>query len=337
MDLPAWAAPQVVAARLGQLIWDGNPDPWVLQGLGSSVTRQAAGDMAARMLTDVRARTGVTAFYRWWLLYDSAKVGDPADALTSALRAEAPALGTYLTLDANGTFTDLLTAPYTFMNETLAGHYGVQGVVGSDMRKVAFPAGELRIGLLAGAGVLSFFSSLTNPSWPAKRSWMITDPLLCTPLLRSFMPGIAPDVTRSIRQQMIDVTADATCMACHKILNSPGFAFIGFDSSGRWHPETGAAPNETEGWIPDDIMADAPRFNGPAQLARLLADREETRRCFIRQWMQFAVDRAGQVARDSSGEDGPSIETAVKAFTDSGLTLSSAIVAVTRTNTFLRP
>ena len=125
-------------------------------------------------------------------------------------------------------------------------------------------------------------------------------------------------------------------MGCHKILNSPGFAFIGFDSMGRWHPEPGAAANETEGWIPETIMADAPRFDGPAELARLLVAREETRRCFVRQWMQFALNRDVQIAPVPAPDDVASVEAALRAFKESGLRLSAAIVAVAQTDAFLR-
>jgi Protein of unknown function (DUF1588)/Protein of unknown function (DUF1592)/Protein of unknown function (DUF1585) len=342
---PEFASPEVVASRLTRMIWNVDADPGVVASLQEGVSRQRVGELATRMLADPRAREGIVTFYRWWLLFDSvtrpvdtadAAPSEGVDALNLALRAEAPALGSYLTLDTEGTFIDLLTVPYTFMNEALAEVYGVSGVEGSEMRRVPYPAGEPRIGLLTGAGILSFFSSLVNPSWPAKRSWMITDPLLCTPVIQSFLPVYEPDVTRSIREQMLATTAQESCMGCHKILNSPGFAFIGFDSNGRWHPEPGAAPNEVEGWIPEEIMPDAPRFNGPAGLSRLLAERDESRRCFVRQWMQFARKRDEPIRSKPDAEDLVSIELTLQAFTASGLRLSSLIVAVTQSNAFLR-
>jgi len=335
---PEFASAEVIASRLAHMIWNDSADAELIDGLRMGVSRQSVGDAAARMLADPRAREGIAAFFRWWLFFDETRPGDDANPLTAALRSEAPALGTYLTLDADGTLADLLTAPYTFMNEDLASVYGVAGIAGPELRRVPFPAGEPRIGLLTGAGMLSFYSSLVNPSWPAKRGWMVNDPLLCTAITRSFLPNYEPDVTRSIRQQMIDATAASACMACHDLLNSPGFAFIGFDSFGRWHPEPGAAPNETEGWIPADIMPDQPRFDGPADLAHLLVEREETRRCFVRQWLQFAVysDSSSPIARTPAPEDQVSVETALRAFTESGLRLSSAITAVARTNAFLR-
>jgi hypothetical protein len=317
------------------MIWNAEADPDVIALFSAGVSRRSAGEAASRMLADQRARAGIAAFYRWWLFFTADKPAEEFGPLVSSLRSEAPALGTYLTLDAEGTFSELLTAPYTFMNEDLAQRYGVTDVVGPELRRVPYPSDQPRLGLLTGVGVLSYFSSLVNPSWPAKRGWLITDPMLCAPLIRSFLPSMEPEVTRSIRQQMIDATP-GSCMGCHKILNSPGFAFIGFDSMGRWHPEPGAAANETEGWIPEDIMPDAPRFNGPADLAHLLVAREETRRCFVRQWMQFALNRDVMITADPAPDDVASVEAAVRSFSDSGLRLSAAIVAVAQTDAFLR-
>jgi hypothetical protein len=334
-ELTATAAPDVLARRLAQLIWNAPPDSAVNQALQvQPLTREVVAKVAEQMLADPRARVGVAAFYHHWLLFDVRE--PPTEPLGISMQREAPALGTYLTLDTPGTFSQLLTAPFTFVDETLAGHYGIAGISGAEMQKVAYPVAEPRVGLMSGAGVLAHFSSLGPISWPAKRSWMVTDPLLCTPVIRSFLPMFMLDPSRSIRQQMIDMTVDEGCMGCHKILNSPGFAFIGFDSSGRWHPEAGAAPNETQGWIPDVIMPDAPTFDGPAALAALLAGRDETRRCFVRQWLQYAVDRSVIVNSEIPAADAASIEVALRAFAASGYQLRALIVAVTRTSSFLR-
>jgi len=333
-ELTTLPTPEVLARRLSQLIWNAEPDSSVSEGLRASpLTRDVVARVADQMLNDVRAREGVAAFYRHWLLFEFKQ---PQEPLGISLQREAPTLGTYLTLDASGTFPQLLTAPFTFVDETLAGHYGISGITGSEMQKADYPAGEPRVGIMSGAGVLAQFSSLGPISWPAKRSWLVTDPLLCTPTGRSFLTMPYLDPGRSIRQQMIDFTAASSCVECHKILNSPGFAFIGFDSLGRWHPEAGAAPNETQGWIPDVIMPDAPTFDGPASLATLLAGRDETRRCFVRQWLQYAVDRSVIVDSKIAPLDAPSVEVALRAFAATGYNLRALIVTITRTNSFLR-
>ena len=53
---------------------------------------------------------------------------------------------------------DLLTANYTFLNERLARHYGIPNVKGSYFRRVTFPDGSVRGGLLGQGSVLTITS-----------------------------------------------------------------------------------------------------------------------------------------------------------------------------------
>lgn len=345
--MPVWtlAGTRTLADRLAGLLWDAEADQSVAAALEAGpLTPAGVGQVAARMLGDARARAGMRGFYKWWLLLDTLpklEKEDPDDVLEASLRAsmveEAPALGVHLTLDTNGTFPAMLRAPFTFVDERLARHYGIADVTGSLFRKVAYPADQRRVGLLAGAGVLSLFASLSTPSWPAKRGWLITDQMLCTPVIRSFLPPPPLDPRRSIRAQMIETTKPTSCMGCHSILNSPGFAFIGFDSFGRWRPEPGHGPGETAGWIPKEIMSDEPRFEGLADLTELLARRPEAARCFVRQWLQYAVDRKAFVSGPIPNEWASSVELAFEAFDRSGLVLRELVLAITRTEAFTRP
>jgi hypothetical protein len=347
--LAAWAPAPVLAQRLARLVWDAEPDAGLAAELAATpadavAVRDAVGRAAERMLADGRARAGVGAFYRWWLLLDELPrlpkpnlEGVLDDALLASMTREAPSLGASLTLDTDGTFDHLLTAPYTFVDGNLARHYGLPGDGAStEMRRADYPAGGDRLGVLSGAGVLTMFASLANPSWPAKRSWLVVERALCVGIPSTIIEEAPPDPAKSIRQQMLDVTSDSTCMACHTLLNSSGFAFIGFDSFGRWRPEPGAAPNETTGWIPAQAMKDEPAFDGPAGLARLLAGRDETRRCFVRQWLQFALDRTQRLARQDDLH-ARTVDVAQARFASSGYRLRALIVAVARSNPFLAP
>jgi hypothetical protein len=232
---------------------------------------------------------------------------------------------------------DLLDADYTFVDERLARHYGIDGVSGPEFRRIPYPPGQQRIGILTGAGVLTLFSSLASPSWPAKRGWLINDPLLCVLPIRTLLPTTTPDPRRSIRQQMIDVTSPAGCMGCHRVLNSPGFAFIGFDGFGRWRPEAGHGPGETAGWIAADVLADEPHFDGPAELAQLLAARQEPRRCLTSRWLEFAVDPG----RQDQGPRPPAFERSVEAaharFARSGHQLRELVLGIVGSELFLAP
>jgi hypothetical protein len=336
------APAKVIAERLARFLWDEEPDDRLHERLErQTLDRGVLATIADEMLNDPRAVRGVQAFFRWWLLLatlENLEKVDPARVLDSSLRQammnEAPAVGAHVTLETKGTYTELLTAPFTFMNERLAKHYGASGVVGETFRKVPYPPGQNRVGLLTGAGVLTMFASLSSPSWPAKRGWLITDQILCVIPIRTLLPPPDLDARRSIREQMITVTASPSCTGCHDLLNSPGFAFIGFDSFGRWRPEAGHGPGETEGWIPRTILADEPRFDGPAELAGLLASRIETSLCFTRFWLQYALSPS----TGSAGLRSPAVEQSLGAsyshFAKSGFQLRQLPIAIVRTRAF---
>jgi hypothetical protein len=183
--------------------------------------------------------------------------------------------------------------------------------------------------------MLARFASIDGDfSWPAKRSWMIVDELMCVAVPRTFLPPPTLDPARSIRQQMIDVTKGG-CMGCHSLLNSPGFAFIGFDIQGRWRPAPGHGPGETEGWIPQQVLEDEPHFEGPEQLARLLISRPRATQCIASVWLQYAVDDK-QVA--SVPPQAPDIQRSLPAtyaaFARAGFQLRHLPIAIVRSSAF---
>src|SRR5439155_17657742 len=75
---------------------------------------------------------------------------------------------------------DFVDSDYTFLNERLARHYGVEGVKGEEMRKVELPPGSPRGGVLTQAAVLVVTSNPTRTS-PVKRGLFVLDNILGSP------------------------------------------------------------------------------------------------------------------------------------------------------------
>src|SRR4029077_7020719 len=63
---------------------------------------------------------------------------------------------------------ELIDADYTFLNEKLAKHYGIDGVKGDQMRKVALPPGSPRGGVLT-QGTMLIITSNPDRTSPVKR------------------------------------------------------------------------------------------------------------------------------------------------------------------------
>jgi len=147
-----------------------------------------------------------------------------------------------------------------------------------------------------------------------------------------------PDAPESLPRStgIRNFTAQPSCNGCHRLLNAPGFAFIGFDTFGRFRAPETAFPGEDAGWIPKGVLEDEPRYDGLPDLMRLLARREETRRCFTRQWLEFATAHQGGGPPPPETEGSrPSVQQAYSWFEASGFRLRDLILGVVQTDAFL--
>ena len=123
------------------------------------------------------------------------------------------------------------------LNEKLATHYGILGVSGSQMRRVALPPNHPRGPFLTQAAILKITANGTTTS-PVPRGAFVMARLLGQepdPPPPN-IPAIEPDVrgTKTIREQLDKHRADATCAACHAKMDPPGFALESFDVIGGW-------------------------------------------------------------------------------------------------------
>ena len=98
------------------------------------------------LLADPRSEALATRFASLWLrLQDLDKVRPDAfwfpnysQQLTDAMRRETELLFLHLVRE-DRSLLDLLSADYSFLNERLARHYGMPGVVGEEFRRVEYP------------------------------------------------------------------------------------------------------------------------------------------------------------------------------------------------------
>ena len=171
---------------------------------------------------------------------------------------------------------DLLDADYTFLNERLARHYGIDGVYGERFRRVSLPADSVRRGLL-GQGSILTGTSRANRTSPVIRGKWILDNILGTPPPPP--PPNVPDLDEErdprkvlpMREQMAAHRANPVCASCHAQMDQLGFALENFDAIGEWR-ETYASG------LPIDAAAEFPdgtTFDGPTELRKVLLSRSE--------------------------------------------------------------
>ncbi len=271
-----------LASRLSFFLWSSIPDDELLN-LAIAGRLRAPGVLDAqvkRMIADPRAEEFVSAFTGQWLqLRNLDKVTpdvllfpDFDDNVRQAMRRETEMLFASI-LRENRSALTLLDADYTFLNERLAKHYGINGVYGSRFRRVPV-TDENRRGILGHASLLSM-TSVANRTSPVLRGKYIISNLLNTPPLPP--PAVVPDLAESahkdkpstVREQLERHRANPVCASCHRNIDPAGFALENFDAVGQWRTATREGlPIDAAGVLSDGSKVDSPAALRKALLAR---------------------------------------------------------------------
>jgi hypothetical protein len=167
---------------------------------------------------------------------------------------------------------ELLDSNYTFLNERLAKFYGIEGITGNEMRKVALPADSPRGGVLTQATVLIITSNPDRTS-PVKRGLYILENVLGVP-----PPPPPPDITPlekaaaelkgkppTLREALKLHRSDPKCSSCHNRLDPIGLAFENFNALGRWRDKELGQPIEAGG-----VLLTGESFTGVRELKKIL-------------------------------------------------------------------
>jgi cytochrome c551/c552 len=269
-----------LASRLSFFLWSSIPDDELLDCARKGKLHEPAvlEQQTRRMLADPRSETLATNFGGQWLYLRELKSARPEarefnDNLRQSFRRETELfLDSILREDRN--VTDLLSANYTFVDETLARHYGIPNVHGSRFRRVTV-SDDSRRGLLGQGSFLLVTSVATRTSPVARGKWILEN-LLGTapplpppnvPPLKENEGGVQPT---SLRQKMEEHRQNPTCAACHKIMDPIGFSLENFDLIGRWRSTEGGSPIDASGQL-----VDGTKLNGPATLREALLSRSD--------------------------------------------------------------
>jgi hypothetical protein len=186
--------------------------------------------------------------------------------------------------------SDFIDGQYTFLNELLAKHYGIEGVAGPEFRRVELAGGQR-------SGVFTQASVLTVSAYPTRTSVVLRGKYLLENVLNAPPPPPPPDVpalneatvgvAKSLRQQMETHRADALCASCHSKMDPLGFALENYDAVGKWRTEDGKFPIDASGKFPD-----GKEFNGPAEMKTLLKQSmPEFTRCVAEKMLTYALGR----------------------------------------------
>jgi hypothetical protein len=311
-----------LATAMSYFLWSSMPDDRLfrLATQGMLDGREIRMAEVRRMLQDQRAEALVDNFAAQWLQLRLLDTADPDpeqfpgfdEPLRHSMLQETRLLLREVLLN-DQPLTSLLTANYTFVNQSLASHYGLptRGLTEDEFSRVSLQ-GTRRQGLLSHASILTLTSNPTRTS-PVKRGKWVLENLLGDP-----PPPALPEVPTlesqqelqgSLRERMVQHRADPNCAVCHYKMDSLGFALEHFDAFGRYREEDQGRPIDAAGQLPDGRQ-----FQSAAELQALIAEqqRQPFYRCLVEKLFIYALGRGPSdgddclidgIARQASAED----------------------------------
>ena len=328
-----------LAARLSFFLWGTGPDPELVTAAreGALTDPRELEAQVRRLLADPRSEALATRFASLWLrLQDVEKVSPDAFRFPNYSRQFAQAMRRETELFFHNlvredrSLLELYGADYTFVNERLARHYGIDGVRGEAFRRVSYPD-DRRRGVL-GHGSMLVQTSLGNRTSPVLRGLWVMEVLLGTPPPPP-PPGI-PDLEETAsardgkalttRERLEAHREDPDCSSCHDLMDPIGLALDNFDVTGKWRIREEGTPLDTRG-----TYYDGTDIENASDLSRVLLKRPiPLVRQFTESLMAFALGRGIEY------RDQPTIRAITRQGERDDYRMSSFVIGVVMSDAF---
>lgn len=288
-----------LASRLSYFIWSSTPDDELisLAAEGTLHNPDVLAGQLQRMIQDDKAWALVENFAGQWLQIRQFDITPDPDLffdfdepLRMALQMETMLFFEAVMKDDLSIMT-LLDSDFTFANERLARHYGVEGVRGDTFQRVELDPATGRGGILTQGSILALNSNPTRTS-PVNRGKWILEQILGTPPpppppnVPELEENEGVDLTASLRTRMEQHRLNPDCATCHEKMDPLGFAFENFDAIGAWRTKDGDHDIDPSGKMPDGR-----EFQGPAELKQLLMEGDQFARTISEKMLTFALGR----------------------------------------------
>lgn len=358
----AAAAHYAIAARLSFLLTGSPPDAELRQLAAHQKLRDPAvlNAQVDRLLLDPRSAGFVRPFVTQWL-----EAEQPITLVMTSIQKQDFRFGRYLKesmreetiayiahiFSENRPAREIIDSDWTMMNDSLAVHYGYDGVTGGTLRKVKLRPDDPRGGgILGHAGIQSMLCWMGD-NWVIYRgAWtmrhILNHPPPPPPLeVPELVPSEGANRGKSFRELLKQHQEDRRCAVCHKHMDPVGFAFQNFDISGRWREveHERYVRNELDGKIewngagntrPVDAAGRMPRgeeFKSYQEFKQLVAERyqDDLVRGLLENFVVYAAGRQPDV------RDMQQIQAIMKEQKPNGYRLCELMKAVVRSPVFL--
>jgi mono/diheme cytochrome c family protein len=329
-----------LASRLSFFLWNTGPDDELLTlaATGGLTKPGALEKQVRRMMADPKASSLVTSFAMKWLNIgdlDAVKP-DPMlfpefnDQMRRDFSKEAEQFLSSILLE-DRSVVDLLTADHTYLNERLARHYGIPGVVGAQFRRVTLDEKQ-RWGLL-GKGAVLLRTSYGDRTSPVLRGAWVLDKLMGTPPsppppnVATSLDQKAGEKPKTVRARLEQHREKPICMQCHGVIDPTGLPLESFDAIGRWRTTDRQAENaaiDTRTVLPNGVALD-----GPMELRAQLAGRPAMfSQALTEKLMMYALNRELEYF------DMPQVRSVVRSAAKDNYKFSSIVLGIVNTEAF---
>ncbi len=320
-----------LASRLSYFLWSSLPDDELLKTARAGKLRdqRVLRVQVRRMLKDPKVSRFAREFFGQWLGHRDFLTQEtvnrqvfPAfdDVLKQAMFEEPTRLITWL-IQRDRPITELLDGDVTFVNRSLARHYGLPFRGQGDEWEMV--EGLHRHGR---GGVLGMAVFLTKNSQPQRTSPVKRGFWVVHKLLGEHIPPPPPDVAvlpaketdtkgKTIRQLLALHTTEPACARCHQRFDPIGLAMEGFDPIGR------SRAKDLAGRAIDNLvrLPSGKEARGVPEFGQYLAGqrKQDFARTLCHKFLGYALGRSLQLS------DGPLLEKMQAELPAKGYRLSS--------------
>ncbi len=317
-----------LASRLSYLLWLSLPDDELRELAAAGKLRENLDAQVRRMLEHEKAARFFEDFPGQWLrtrnvlMTPISRIDGEINHLRGSMKRETEMLFEHIARN-DLDLVELVTADYTFVDERLAGYYGIEHP-GGGFQRVELDAASRRGGILTHG---SFLISTSNPNRtsPVKRGLFVLENLLAaeppppppeTPALDE--PSGRGGPTTTLREQLVAHREAKACASCHAHFDPIGLALENFDLIGRWRETEAGQPIE-----PDETTVTGQRLTGVEDIRDFFAGRKDRfYRCAAEKLLTYALGRG------LDPEDAPTVDAITARMVEGGGKFSTLLMGV---------
>jgi hypothetical protein len=330
-----------LASRLSFFLWSSLPDEELLDLAAKARLSQpdVLAKQVRRMLADPRSNSLVDDFAFEWLNVGKLDEITPDNRLfpqasglldPRAMFKEELRLFIDSVLRENRSIIELMTANYTFLNERLAEHYGIETVKGSHFRRVTLED-KARNGLL-GKGAILMLTAYPNRTSPVLRGAWILERILGSPpappppnvpTLAENRPG---QQAKTVRERMEQHRSKPGCLGCHGVMDPLGLALENFNAVAQYrsHDQETLTAIDSSGLLPDGTA-----IKGAGDLRRALVARPDR---FVQAFTENLLTYA--LGRSLDYTDMPAVRSIVRGAEKDSYRFESIVLGIISSDAF---